>query len=115
MLAIYLKGLLPNVLYTVDVIHTVGPRGEKPDVLRKCYKNCLTVMLDNKFRTIAFPCISTGIYGYPLAPAAHIATTEVRKYLEGNMDKIDRVIFCLFSEEDVDIYEGVMQIYFPLV
>lgn len=71
-------------------------------------------MLNNNLRTIAFPCISTGVYGYPLEPAAHIATYEVRKHLEEHADKVDRVIFCLFTDADQDIYEGVMQTYFPL-
>lgn len=71
-------------------------------------------MLAQNFRTIAFPCISTGIYGYPLEPAAHVAVMEVRKQLEKNHDKIDRVIFCLFGEADEQIYEGVLQSYFPI-
>lgn len=96
------------------VIHTVGPQGEQPDYLAQCYKNSLNVMKTNKLRTIAFPCISTGIYGYPLKPAAHVATMEVRKHLESNGDSIDRVIFCLFSEEDEILYKQILQSYFPL-
>ncbi|XP_050502712.1 macro domain-containing protein CT2219-like [Diabrotica virgifera virgifera] len=96
------------------VIHTVGPRGEKTDYLRNCYKNSLEVMLDNKLRTIAFPCISTGIYGYPNLPAAHVAAYTVRKHLEAHEGDIDRVIFCLFMDEDKKIYEELLQSYFPL-
>ncbi|CAG9861962.1 unnamed protein product [Phyllotreta striolata] len=96
------------------VIHTVGPQGEKTDLLRNCYNNSLQVMLDNKLRTIAFPCISTGIYGYPNLPAAHVAAYAVRKHLEANPNAVDRVIFCLFMEEDKKIYEGLLQSYFPL-
>lgn len=71
-------------------------------------------MLENGLTTIAFPCISTGIYGYPQLPAAHIAAYTVRKHLESHGDKVDRVIFCLFLPEDKKIYEGILQSYFPL-
>lgn len=98
----------------VDVIHTVGPVGEKPGLLKNCYKNCLDLMLQNKLRSIAFPCISTGIYGYPIEPAAHIAVYEVRKRLEANADAIDRVVFCVFDQNDEQVYQGVLQSYFPL-
>lgn len=98
----------------LDVIHTVGPQGEKTDLLKNCYKNSLKLMLDNKLRSIAFPCISTGIYGYPNLPAAHVAAYTVRKHLEANAGAVDRVIFCLFMDEDKKIYEGLLQSYFPL-
>lgn len=71
-------------------------------------------MLEKNLRTIAFPCISTGIYGYPNEPAAHIAAYTVRKFLEANADSVDRVIFCLFLEIDQKMYEGLLQSYFPL-
>lgn len=71
-------------------------------------------MLSNKLRSIAFPCISTGIYGYPIGPAAHIAVYEVRKHLERNSDSVDRVIFCVFDQNDENIYQGILQSYFPL-
>lgn len=95
------------------IIHTVGPHGEKPGLLQLCYRNSIELMLSQKLRTIAFPCISTGIYGYPLKPAAHVAVMEVRKQLEKHYDKIDRVIFCLFTDMDKQIYQGVLQSYFP--
>lgn len=74
----------------------------------------MDIFASKNFRSIAFPCISTGVYGYPLVPAAHVAIYEVRKHLEKNNDSVDRVIFCLFSEEDVLTYQGVLQSYFPL-
>ncbi|XP_044269215.1 macro domain-containing protein CT2219-like [Tribolium madens] len=95
------------------VIHTVGPRGEKPGLLQQCYRNCLKIMCEKKLQTIAFPCISTGIYGYPNEPAAHIAASEVRKFLENNTE-VERIIFCIFLEQDHVIYEGILQSYFPL-
>ncbi|XP_017787267.1 PREDICTED: macro domain-containing protein CT2219-like [Nicrophorus vespilloides] len=96
------------------VISTVGPRGEKPDFLRNCYKNSLDLLVEKQLHSIAFPCISTGIYGYPLKPAAHVAVMAVRKHLEENFAQIERVIFCLFSETDEEIYQGILQSYFPL-
>lgn len=110
----YFLNISDIIFNFLDVIHTVGPKGEKPEDLRNCYRTCLKLMVENKLRTIAFPCISTGIYGYPVEPAAHIATYEVRKHLEEHADKVDRIIFCVFLEDDADIYEGVMQSYFPL-
>jgi len=95
------------------VIHTVGPRGEKPEKLESCYRTCLELLIKDKLRTVAFPCISTGIYGYPQEKAAHVALKTVRKFLEGNGDSIDRIIFCLFLKEDVKTYENLMQVYFP--
>ncbi|KAJ8978039.1 hypothetical protein NQ317_013567 [Molorchus minor] len=96
------------------VIHTVGPQGEKPSDLRSCYINSLRNMTEKNLRSIAFPCISTGIYGYPNEPAAHIAAYTVRRYLESHTDNVDRVIFCLFLDVDIKLYEGLLQSYFPL-
>ncbi|KAF7274151.1 hypothetical protein GWI33_013175 [Rhynchophorus ferrugineus] len=96
------------------IIHTVGPVGEKPGYLRNCYENSLKLALENNLRSIAFPCISTGIYHYPNEAAAHIAAGVVRKKLEEHADKFDRVIFCLFLDIDTNIYESILQSYFPL-
>ncbi|XP_014224514.1 uncharacterized protein LOC106650814 isoform X1 [Trichogramma pretiosum] len=91
------------------VIHTVGPQGEKPEKLQRCYENSLNVAKKNGVRTIAFPCISTGIYGYPQKPAARVALSTVKKFLLANPDSIDRVIFCLFLKSDQEIYEDLLQ------
>ncbi|KAG8177677.1 hypothetical protein JTE90_021976 [Oedothorax gibbosus] len=96
------------------VIHTVGPIGEQTELLQNCYRNSLTVAQENGVRTIAFPCISTGVYRYPNKNAAHVALTEVRTFLEKNASSFDRVIFCLFLEEDVYIYENLIKEYFPV-
>lgn len=95
------------------VIHTVGPQGEKPDKLESCYSTSLQLLISEKLRTVAFPCISTGVYGYPQEEAAHVALKTVRTFLETNHDKIDRIIFCLYLKNDVKIYENLMQVYFP--
>lgn len=101
-------------LYIIsDVIHTVGPQDGSASALQSCYEKSLSIMQEYKLKTIAFPCISTGIYGFPNRLAAHIALRTVRKYLETN-SFVERVIFCTFMPVDVEIYETLMQMYFPL-
>ncbi|XP_047207825.1 ADP-ribose glycohydrolase MACROD2 [Girardinichthys multiradiatus] len=100
------------------VIHTVGPVarghvGEKEITdLTSCYKNSLDLVKEHDLRTVAFPCISTGIYGYPNEPAADIALKTVKQWIEDNPDKITRVIFCVFLETDFAIYKKKMAILF---
>ncbi|CAL4087661.1 unnamed protein product, partial [Meganyctiphanes norvegica] len=96
------------------IVHTVGPIGEKPNNLRSCYHRSLELAMENKVRTIAFPCISTGVYGYPNENAVMVVLPTVRKVLEENRDKFDRIIFCLFMPIDVDLYKSFLPIYFPL-
>lgn len=96
------------------VIHTVGPQGEKPGLLQSCYQTCLNIVVNNNLRTVAFPCISTGIYGYPQNAAANVALKTVRSFLDKKGDSVDRVIFCLFMEDDVKIYEYLLQAFFPV-
>jgi len=97
------------------VISTVGPQGEYPDILSKCYYNCLTLLSNNSLSSIAFPCISTGIYGYPNTAACSVALRTVRKWLEeeNNYEKIDRIVFCLFLQKDQDIYNKMLPLVFP--
>lgn len=87
------------------VIHTVGPvwhggdRGE-PELLRACYRNSFELALANGVRSIAFPAISTGAYGYPKRAAAAIAVEEMRRYAA----RFERIIACCHSGEDLAIY-----------
>ena len=95
------------------VIHTVGPvwhgggRGE-PEVLAQAYRNSLELALDNKLRTVAFPSISTGAYGYPINDASRIALQTTVDFLE-QKDFIYEVIFVLFSERDWKIYAEALE------
>jgi O-acetyl-ADP-ribose deacetylase len=87
------------------VIHTVGPvwhGGEKgePELLRSCYRRCFAVAHEYGLRTIAFPAISCGVYGYPLHSACGIAMTEARKALE-KYPALELVVFVTFGD-DVD-------------
>ncbi|XP_078128755.1 ADP-ribose glycohydrolase MACROD2 isoform X1 [Sander vitreus] len=101
------------------VIHTVGPvaRGHvgstETNDLTSCYQNSLRLMEEHDLSTVAFPCISTGIYGFPNEPAADIALNTVKSWIEQNPDKITRVIFCVFLETDFAIYKKNMSVIFP--
>ncbi|XP_035256335.1 ADP-ribose glycohydrolase MACROD2 isoform X2 [Anguilla anguilla] len=100
------------------VIHTVGPvaRGHvgksQRELLKDCYQNSLKLMKENGLRSVAFPCISTGIYGYPNEPAAEIALATVKSWLKKNCDEVDRVIFCVFLDTDFRIYKDKMFRFF---
>ncbi|KAJ0002891.1 hypothetical protein NQD34_008040, partial [Periophthalmus magnuspinnatus] len=101
------------------VIHTVGPiaQGRVGDAekraLRSCYKNSLQAATDSGARSVAFPCISTGIYGYPPEQAVHEALATVRDFLDEHHEQMDRVIFCVFLPTDKDLYLHNLPLYFP--
>ena len=91
------------------VIHTVGPiwRGGssgEPGLLEACYRSCLALALENGIDSIAFPAISTGVYGYPLTPATEIATRTVRDAPAGPGD----IIFCCFDARTADVYRQLL-------
>lgn len=90
--------------------------GEKPDLLYSCYKNALDLMKENELTTIAFPCISTGIYGYPNKEAANVALKSVREWLDSNdyRNNVKRIIFCLFLDVDINVYHKLLPVYFPV-
>lgn len=95
------------------VIHTVGPvwhggKSGEAELLSSCYRKSLTVAAENGIRTIAFPGISTGVYGYPIEQAAQIAVQTVRHTVQ-KLTQINEVIFCCFSPDDLTIYESLLQ------
>lgn len=94
------------------VIHTVGPvwrdgYAEADELLANAYRNSLTLAAENEVKTIAFPNISTGVYGFPKPRAAEIALTEVRTHLENN-EYLEKAIFCCFDEENFTIYQRML-------
>ncbi len=97
------------------VIHTVGPvwRGgafSERELLLSCYQQSMAEAVKHECRTLAFPNISTGIYGFPKAEAAKIATTTVLHYLADNPGNFDYVIFVCFDKENYMIYEQLLNI-----
>ena len=94
------------------VIHTVGPiwaggkRGE-PEILASCYRNSLQLASKNKIKTIAFPAISCGAYGYPIAEAARISVTTTQDFLATD-NNIDKVIFVLFDKDTFETYRSLL-------
>ncbi|WP_312409452.1 O-acetyl-ADP-ribose deacetylase [Comamonas sp.] len=99
-------------LHADYIIHTVGPvwRGGdhgEPELLAACYRRCMALAEEKSVTSIAFPSISTGIYGYPLALAAQVAVRTVRESLSPQTS-IAEVVFCCFSPADLLQYEAVL-------
>lgn len=103
------KGYLLPAKY---VIHTVGPvwRGghmNEDKLLAACYHNSLRIVEEKKLKSIAFPNISTGVYGYPKKPAAETAIATVRDFLQGSQ-YIEKVVFVAFDEENFLLYHELL-------
>ena len=124
------------------VLHTVGPveRGDRQ--LRSCYRSAIDLAVKNGMRSLAFCCVSTGIYGFPLKRATHIALDECRRFLNSlaagtytyepaitgphgvtagdpptvppTLAAFDRIVFCVFTAEELQCYETLMPSYFPV-
>ncbi|KAM3716840.1 ADP-ribose glycohydrolase MACROD1 [Dirofilaria immitis] len=98
-----------------DIIHTVGPQvysevtEDQRNLLKSCYIESLKIAAAKNLRTIAFPCISTGVYGYPNDDACNVVVTSILAWLEENKNKIDRIIFVTFLDKDYDLYEKCLK------
>jgi O-acetyl-ADP-ribose deacetylase (regulator of RNase III) len=95
------------------VIHTVGPifrsgNSGEPRLLESCYRRCFEVAQENGLTSIAFPSVSTGVYGYPIAEASKIAIKTTLTQLE-RFPEIKRVVFVLFSDSDLEVYRKNFQ------
>jgi O-acetyl-ADP-ribose deacetylase (regulator of RNase III) len=95
------------------IIHTVGPTWRdgasgEPQALASCYRRCLEIAVTTKIRTLAFPSISTGAYGYPVELAAAVAVETVRHSL-GESDAIAAIDFCCYSAADLAVYENILR------
>uniref|UniRef100_A0A670ZPE3 Macro domain-containing protein n=1 Tax=Pseudonaja textilis TaxID=8673 RepID=A0A670ZPE3_PSETE len=132
---------LPVVIHTVGPIAQGQPSPSQQTELSDCYKNSLKLALENKLQTVAFPCISTGVFGkyqgrgegrlgrtpaqvfghfqcsftgYPNDDAAEVVLNTLHNWLEDNKDKVERLIVCVFLEKDDEIYKEKLPKYFPI-
>ena len=90
------------------VIHTVGPvwhggKSREDELLANCYRNSLGLAVDSGLKSIAFPAISTGVYGFPVERATEIAIREIKKFTESD-STLEKVVCCCFGRRDYDIY-----------
>ena len=95
------------------VIHTVGPvwnggNDGEPALLASCYRRSLDVAAEHGLSSVAFPAISTGVYGYPVEPASSIAIDTVRD-VSDRLPMIDDVVFCCFSQRHLDVYRRLLE------
>ncbi len=101
-----------NIKNAKYIIHTVGPiySGKEKDklLLANCYKNSLDLLIKNNLKSIAFPGISTGIYGYPLDEAARVSYDAVKEWLKEHDDMDIKIYFCCFKEEEQKAYERII-------
>ncbi len=95
-----------HVIHTVGPVYRNGKQGE-PELLASCYQNSLRLAVENNLKTIAFPCISTGVYRYPQREAAAIAIHEISLFLKKN-PAFEKVIIVCFSRDDYDIYFSLL-------
>ena len=95
------------------IIHTVGPiysgTAEDAAQLADCYRNSLNLAKEHDVHSIAFPAISTGVYGYPLDAATQIAVDTVTDWLQSHIDYVMRVIFCCFDARTAQVYQTKME------
>lgn len=95
------------------VIHTVGPvwnggTEREPELLESCYRRSLELAAAERLTSIAFPGISTGVFGYPVADAAKLAVTSVQTFTSNATSTVSEVYFCCFSQDDLAVYRRLL-------
>ena len=95
------------------VFHAVGPvyrdgRHGEPELLASCYRTCLEMAEEREVRTISFPSISTGVYGYPMEEAAAIALGEVAAHLQRETTRVEEAVFVLFDRRAYDVHAACL-------
>lgn len=102
-----------NIKNAKHVIHTVGPvysgKEENARLLSACYRNSLDLALTNGCSSIAFPGISTGIYGYPIAEAAQVSLHTVQDWIDAHPDVTMDVYFCCFRDRESEAYMNLVE------
>ncbi len=96
------------VLHTVGPIVDIGLTDEHRELLGSCYRSCLDLAAENTLESIAFCCISTGVFCFPAEEAAQIAVKTVRDWLDNHESSIKKVIFNVFGNRDKQIYESIL-------
>ncbi len=96
------------------VIHTPGPvwhggKSQEPQLLASCYTRALELALNYQAKTVAFPCISTGVYGFPHELAAQTALSAVRQFLALHPNAFEKIYFVCFLETDLAIYQKLLE------
>ena len=94
------------VIHTVGPVYNDGTKGED-ELLKSCYENSMDIAAKNDMKTMAFPAISTGVYGYPIEEATNIAIDTVKEKLKEHSD-IEKVYFVTFSDEDYNVYDNTL-------
>jgi len=94
------------VIHTVGPVYNDGTKGED-ELLKSCYENSMDIASKNDMKTMAFPAISTGVYGYPIEEATNIAIDTVKEKLKEHSD-IEKVYFVTFSDEDYNVYDNTL-------
>ncbi len=108
-------GRLPAqyVFHAVGPIYRDGNHGE-PEALASCYRTCLNLAEERRVRTISFPAISTGVYGYPINAAAVIALKTITEWLSAHAEPVETVMLVQFSDRDQTVYLEEAQHYIKL-
>jgi len=103
-------GALParHVFHAVGPVYRDGRHGE-PELLAACYRKCCELADEHQARSITFPAISTGVYGYPMHEAAAIALAEVRRFLERSEGTVEEATFVLFDKRACDIFAQALR------
>ena len=109
---IYAKGKIPLIVggtgfYIQSLLYDIDFTKEDEDLLASCYTECLKLAADTGVESIAFCCLSTGVFRFPQQRAAEIATSTVKQYLNKD-SRIKKVIFNVFKDEDLKIYSGLL-------
>ncbi|MDO4546066.1 MAG: O-acetyl-ADP-ribose deacetylase [Bacillota bacterium] len=103
-----------NLKTTRYIIHTVGPvysgKAHDAELLASCYERSLDLALEKGCRSIAFPCISTGVYGYTLDEAAPVALKAAVQWLDRHPDTELQIYFCCFKDAELDAYQAVVDV-----
>ena len=105
-------GRLPAkyVFHAVDPVYRDGRQGE-PELLASCYRKCLEMAEERDVRTVSFPAISTGVYGYPLEEAARIALREVASHLNRPESAVEEAVFVLFGKPAYQVYAEALELF----